>query len=54
MPVSLKAISGKRQLQAYLRKMHPKDIDSLINYISAKPYAKGVEHVTKDMAKEKF
>jgi len=46
---------GSVQLQAYLRENAPqKDIDSLINYISAKPYAKGVEHVTKDIAKEKF
>jgi cell division transport system permease protein len=46
---------GSVQLQAYLRENAPqKDIDSLLNYISAKPYAKGVEHVTKDMAKEKF
>ena len=46
---------GSVQLQAYLRENAPqKDIDSLINYISAKPYAKNVEHVTKDMAREKF
>lgn len=46
---------GSVQLQVYLRENAPqRDIDSLINYISAKPYAKGVEHVTKEIAREKF
>jgi len=46
---------GSVQLQVYLRENAPqKDIDSLINYISAKPYAKNAEHVTKEMAREKF
>jgi len=46
---------GSVQLQVYLRENAPqKDIDSLINYISSKPYAKNAEHVTKEMAREKF
>lgn len=46
---------GSVQVQVYLRENAPqKDIDSLISYIKAKPYAGAAEHVTKEMAREKF
>ena len=46
---------GSVQVQVYLRENAPQaDIDSLISYIRSKPYASAAEHVTKEMAKEKF
>ncbi|MGN6494073.1 MAG: cell division protein FtsX [Agriterribacter sp.] len=46
---------GSVQVQVYLRENAPqKDIDSLISYIKSKPYAGAAEHVTKEMAREKF
>lgn len=46
---------GSVQVQVYLRENAPqKDIDTLISYIRSKPYAVSAEHVTKDMAREKF
>ncbi len=46
---------GSVQVQVYLREnAAEKDIDTLISYIKEKPYATSAEHVTKEMAKEKF
>ena len=43
------------QVHAWLNPNAPKkNIDSLKNYITAFPFAKGVEHVTKEMAIEKW
>jgi len=43
------------QVHAWLNPNAPKrNIDSLKNYIAAFPFAKGVEHVTKEMAIEKW
>lgn len=46
---------GSVQVQVYLRENAPQnDIDSLMSYIKSKPYTTSAQHVTKDMAKEKF
>ncbi len=46
---------GNVQVQVYLRENAPQeDIDSLVSYIKSKPYASTVEHITKEMAKDKF
>lgn len=46
---------GNVQVQVYLRGNAPQaDIDSLVSYIKSKPYASTVEHVTKEMARDKF
>ena len=53
--VSSNGISVEVQVQVYLRENAPQsDIDSLMSYIRSKPYASTAEHVTKEMAKEKF
>jgi cell division transport system permease protein len=46
---------GNVQLHAFIREGSPqKDIDSLVNFVQSRPYAKNVEYVTKEMAKQKF
>jgi cell division transport system permease protein len=46
---------GNVQLHAFIRDGSPeRDIDSLRNFIAAKPYARNVEYVTKEMARQKF
>ena len=46
---------GSVQVQVYLRENAPqKDIDTLMSYINSKPYTTSAQHITKDMAKEKF
>lgn len=46
---------GSVQVQVYIRENAPqKDIDTLMSYINSKPYTTSAQHVTKDMAKEKF
>lgn len=46
---------GSVQLHAFIREGSPqKDIDSLISFVSKKPYASRVEYITKDMARQKF
>lgn len=46
---------GGVQVQVYLKETVPqKDVDSLISYIKAKPYAATTEYVSKEAAKEKF
>ncbi len=46
---------GSVQLHAFIREGSPqKDIDSLISFVSKKPYASRVEYLTKDMARQKF
>jgi len=46
---------GSVQMHAFIREGSPdKEIDSLKRYIEAKPYATNVEHITKDMARDKF
>jgi cell division transport system permease protein len=46
---------GNVQLHAFIREGSPqKDIDSLRNFIAAKPYARDVQYITKEMAREKF
>jgi len=46
---------GSVQVQVYLREnAAEKDIDTLISYIKEKPYATSAEHITKEMAREKF
>ena len=46
---------GSVQVQVYLRENAPQnDIDSLMSYIKSKPYTTSAQHITKDMAKEKF
>ena len=43
------------QIQVYLRNnLNEKDIDSLRNYIAAKPYVKSVEYVDKEKAKARW
>jgi cell division transport system permease protein len=43
------------QVQVYLRSNVPqKDIDSLKNYIAAKPYTKSVEYIDKETAKKRW
>lgn len=43
------------QVQVYLRNnINQKDIDSLKNYIAAKPYTKSVEYVDKETAKKRW
>ncbi|MCC6288108.1 MAG: hypothetical protein IT249_09510 [Chitinophagaceae bacterium] len=50
-----KYFRGSVQVQVYLRENAPqKDIDSLMGYIQAKPYADSAQHITKDIAKERF
>lgn len=50
-----KYFKGNVQVQAYIRDGSPdKEIDSLKNYINLQPYARNVQYVTKDMAKDKF
>lgn len=46
---------GSVQVQVYLRENAPqKDIDTLMSYINSKPYTTSAQHITKEMAKEKF
>jgi cell division transport system permease protein len=46
---------GSVQIHAFIREGTPqKDIDSLKNEINARPYARNVEYVTKEMARDKF
>jgi cell division transport system permease protein len=46
---------GSVQIHAFIREGTPqKDIDSLKNQINAKSYARNVEYVTKEMARDKF
>ncbi len=46
---------GSVQIHAFIREGTPqKDIDSLKNQINSKSYARNVEYVTKEMAREKF
>ncbi len=46
---------GSVQVHAYIREGSPqKEIDSLKNYITSRVYARNVEYVTKEMAREKF
>ena len=46
---------GSVQVQVYLRENAPQaDIDSLMSYIRSKPYASAAEHVTKEIARDKF
>ena len=43
------------QVQVYLRNNVPqKDIDSLKNYITAKPYTKSIEYIDKETAKQRW
>ncbi len=46
---------GNVQLHAFIREGSPqKDIDSLRNFVAAKPYARDVQYITKEMARAKF
>jgi cell division transport system permease protein len=46
---------GSVQLHAFIREGTPqKDIDSLRTFIYSKPYARDVEYITKEMARQKF
>ncbi|HLO82502.1 MAG TPA: permease-like cell division protein FtsX [Chitinophagaceae bacterium] len=46
---------GNVQLHAFIREGSPqKDIDSLKSFVEAKPYARDVQYITKEMAREKF
>jgi cell division transport system permease protein len=46
---------GNVQLHAFIREGSPqKEIDSLQSFIAAKPYARDVQYITKEMAREKF
>ncbi len=46
---------GSVQVHAFIREGSPqKEIDSLQNYVTTREYARNVEYVTKEMAKEKF
>ncbi|MFN5930171.1 MAG: cell division protein FtsX [Chitinophagaceae bacterium] len=46
---------GNVQIHAFIREGSPKkDIDSLQRFISSKPYARQIEYITKEKAKEKF
>lgn len=50
-----KYFRGSVKVQVYLRENAPeKDIDSLMSYIKAKPYADSAQHITKEMAKDRF
>lgn len=50
-----KYFRGSVQVQVYLREnASEKDIESLMGYIKAKPYADSSWHITKDMAKERY
>ncbi len=46
---------GSVQIHAFIREGSPdRDIDSLERFITSRPYARNVEHVTKEMARAKF
>ncbi len=46
---------GSVQVQAFIRDGSPKnEIDQVINTISAKPYARGIEFISKEKARSKF
>lgn len=46
---------GSVQVHAFIREGSPeREVDSLKNYITSRRYARNVEYVTKDMAREKF
>lgn len=46
---------GSVQVHAFIREGSPqKEIDSLKNFVTSRQYARNVEYVTKEMAKEKF
>jgi cell division transport system permease protein len=46
---------GSVQLHAFIREGSPeKDIDSLRTFIYSKPYARDVEYITKEMARQRF
>ncbi len=46
---------GSVQLHAFIREGTPqKDIDSLRSFIYTKPYARDVEYITKEMARQRF
>lgn len=46
---------GSVQVHAFIREGSPiKEIDAVKSSIASKPYAKGVEYITKDMARQKF
>lgn len=46
---------GNVQLHAFIREGSPKkDIDSLQRFIAEKPYARDVEYITKEKARQKF
>jgi cell division transport system permease protein len=46
---------GSVQIHAFIREGSPeRDIDSLKRYVAARPYARNVEHITKEMARAKF
>ena len=46
---------GSVQIHAFIREgSADRDVDSLKNYITSRPYARNVEHITKDMARTKF
>jgi cell division transport system permease protein len=46
---------GSVQVHAFIREGSPqKEIDSLKNFVTGRQYARNVEYVTKEMAKEKF
>jgi cell division transport system permease protein len=50
-----KYFRGSVQVQVFLRQNAPQqDIDSLMNYITAKPYTDSARYITKDMAKARF
>ncbi len=50
-----KYFRGSVKVQVYLRENAPeKDIDSLMSYIKAKPYADSAQHITKEMDKDRF
>lgn len=46
---------GSVQVHAFIREGSPqKEIDSLKNFVSSREYARNVEYITKEMAREKF
>lgn len=46
---------GSVQVHAFIREGSPqREVDSLKNYITSRRYARNVEYVTKEMAREKF
>ena len=50
-----KYFKGSVQVHAFIREGSPqKEIDSLKNFITSRVYARNVEYVTKEMAREKF